>query len=95
MLILIRPYSWVIPSWVPQRPTTIEEPTNGSEEQKSVPSSYLVLPQNLFSELICFLPVLEHEKLSYLGLLFFSHRKYLMKLFRMFSKYGKRLLYYF
>ena len=38
---------------VPERPSRNEEPTSENEEQTTnVPSSYLVLPQNLFNELI-------------------------------------------
>ena len=46
-------------------------PERPSRNTKDVPSSYLVLPQNLFNELICILPVLEQETLSYLVHIFF------------------------
>ena len=50
----------------PERPSRNEKPTSRNEEQtKNVLSSYLVLPQNLFSEIICILFVLEHEILSF------------------------------
>ena len=60
---------------VPERPSRNEEPTSGNEEQtKNAPSSYLVLPQNLFNELLYILFVLSNEILSYLAHLFFVHR---------------------
>ena len=60
---------------VPERPSRNQEPTSSNEEQTTnVPSSYLVLPQNLLSELICILPVPEHEILNYLAQLFCIHR---------------------
>ena len=44
---------------VPERPSANEEPTSGNEEQtRNAPSFYLVLPQNLFNEVICILLVL-------------------------------------
>ena len=53
---------------VPERPNRNEEPTSSIEEQtRNVPSSYIVLPHNLFSELLYILPVLEHETLNYLA----------------------------
>ena len=59
-----------------ERPSRNQEPTNRNEEQTSnAPSSYQVLPQNLFSEQIYILPVLEHEILIYLAHLFHFHRK--------------------
>ena len=49
-----------------ERPSRNEEPTSRNEEQtKNVPSSYLILPQNVVNELICILLVLKHEKMSY------------------------------
>ena len=60
----------------PEKPSRNEEPTSRNEEQiKFVPSSYLVLAQNLFNETICILPVLEHEILSCLAHLSYFHRK--------------------
>ena len=51
---------------VPERPSRNEEPTSRNEEQtRNVPSFCLILPQNLFNELICILLVPEHEILSY------------------------------
>ena len=58
---------------VPERLSRSEEPTNRIEEQTgNVPSSYLVLPQKMFSEIICILLVIEHEILSYLAPFFFT-----------------------
>ena len=37
------------------------------EQTRNAPSSYLLLPQNLFSELLCTLPAFEHEILNYLA----------------------------
>ena len=60
---------------VPERLSKNEEPTIGNEEHaRNAPSSYLVLPQNLFNESLCILPVLEHEILSYLVHLFYFNR---------------------
>ena len=57
---------------VPKRLSRNEEPAIEKKEQtKNVPSSYLILPQNLFSELLCILPVLEHKILSFLMHLFY------------------------
>ena len=59
-----------------ERPSRNQEPTNRNEEQtRNAPSSYQVLPQNLFSEQMYILPVLEHKILSYLAHLFHFHRK--------------------
>ena len=52
---------------VPERPTRNEEPISRIEVQ----TCHLVLPQNLLNELVCILPVLEHEMLSYLTHFFF------------------------
>ena len=53
---------------VPEPPSRNEEPTSRNKEQtRKVPISYLVLSQNLFSEIICIFFVLEHEILSYLA----------------------------
>ena len=61
---------------VPEPPSRNKEPTIRKEEQtRNVSSSYLVLPQNLFSEQIWSLPVLEHEILSYLAHSFYFHPK--------------------
>ena len=61
---------------VPERPSRNEEPTSRNEERtRNVPSSRLVLPQNLFNELLCILPVLEHEILSSLAHWFHFHRE--------------------
>ena len=59
---------------VPERPCRNEEPNSGNEEQnRNVPSSYLVQPRNLFKELICIPPVLECAILSYLAHLIYFH----------------------
>ena len=53
---------------VPERPSGNGEPTCRNEEETgNAPSSYVVLPQNLFSEIMCILSVLEHEILGYLA----------------------------
>ena len=50
---------------LPERPSRNEGPTSRNAEHiRNVPRSYIVLPQNLFNELICNLPVLEHKILS-------------------------------
>ena len=60
---------------VPERPSRNEDPTSRIEEQtRNIPTSYLVLRQNLFSEILCILPVLEHELLGYSAHLVFFHR---------------------
>ena len=54
---------------------TVPEPTSRIEEQaRKAPSSYVVLRQNLFSELVCVLPVLKKEIENFLALLFYFHR---------------------
>ena len=54
---------------VPERPRRNEEPASRNEEwTRNAPISYLVSSQNLFSELICILSVLEHEILIYLAI---------------------------
>ena len=61
---------------VPERTCRNEKPTSTNEEQtRNVPSSNLVVPQNLFNELICILPVLELEILNYLAHFFPFHTK--------------------
>ena len=34
-----------------------EQPSRNEEQTRKAPISYIVLPQNLFNELLCFLPV--------------------------------------
>ena len=54
-----------------EQPNREEEPTIKNEEQtRNVPSFYRIQPQNLSSDIICILPVLEQEILSYLAYLF-------------------------
>ena len=68
---------------VPERPSRNEEQTSRNNEQtRKIPSSNLVLLQNLVNELICILPVLVHEILSHLRHLFYFHSNYLMIFFK-------------
>ena len=43
------------------------------EQTRNAPSSYVILHQNLLYEIICILPVLQHQILSYLAHIFSSH----------------------
>ena len=47
---------------VPERPSRNEKSTSWNDEQTgNIPSSYIVLPQNLLNEFLCILHVLEHK----------------------------------
>ena len=51
---------------VPELPSRNAEPTSANEEQtRNTPSSHSVLPQNLFSELLCILPYLFYLNMKY------------------------------
>ena len=82
---------------VPEKPSRNGAPTSTNEEQTmQVPSSNLVLPQSLFNELLCILPVLEHELLSYLVHFFYFHRNllmnYLLKIFQLWKTFDVMFL---
>ena len=81
----------------PERPSRNEEPTSRNEEQtRNVPSSHIVLPQNLFNELAYILPVLDHEILSYSVHSFYFNGNWLKNYFKNIFQFRKTfdLLFY-